>query len=68
MVDELERIYRKRRVTRCGLVAIGGSWGGVDAACRLLRSLEPPLPVPVLLVLHRSRRSERALLETRAHP
>ncbi len=45
------------------LVAIGGSWGGVDAACRLLRSLEPPLPVPVLLVLHRSRASEASLLE-----
>ena len=45
------------------LVAIGGSWGGVDAACRLLREIEAPLPVPVLLVLHRSRSSEAALLE-----
>ena len=45
------------------LVAIGGSWGGVDAACRLLRTLQAPLPVPVLLILHRSRSSEAALLE-----
>ena len=45
------------------LVAIGGSWGGVDAACRLLSELATPLPVPVLLVLHRSRSSEAALLE-----
>jgi two-component system chemotaxis response regulator CheB len=45
------------------LVAVGGSWGGVDAACRLLRELEAPLPVPVLLVLHRSRSSEAARLE-----
>jgi len=45
------------------LIAIGGSWGGVDATCRLLRSIEPPLPVPVLLVLHRSRASEASLLE-----
>jgi two-component system chemotaxis response regulator CheB len=45
------------------LVTIGGSWGGVDAACRLLREVPAPLPVPVLLVLHRSRGSEAALLE-----
>jgi two-component system chemotaxis response regulator CheB len=48
---------------RTRLVVIGGSWGGVDAACRLLRTLPPPLPTPVLLVLHRSRSSEAALLE-----
>lgn len=45
------------------LVVIGGSWGGVDAVCRLLREVPPPLSVPVLLVLHRSRSSEAALLE-----
>lgn len=46
-----------------GLVAIGGSWGGVDASVRVLREIPAPLHVPVLLVLHRSRTSERSLLE-----
>ncbi|MGH8893466.1 MAG: chemotaxis protein CheB [Actinomycetes bacterium] len=45
------------------LVVIGGSWGGFDAAGRLLRAVPAPLTVPVLLVLHRARTSERALLE-----
>lgn len=56
-----------------GLVVIGGSWGGIDAAVRVLRVVPVPLQVPVLLVLHRSRTSEATLLErviTRAcdHP
>jgi len=46
-----------------GLVVIGGSWGGVDAAVRILATLPGPLLVPVLLVLHRARSSEAALLE-----
>jgi two-component system chemotaxis response regulator CheB len=46
-----------------GLVAIGGSWGGFEAAVLLLREVPVPLPVPVLLVLHRSASSERVLLE-----
>lgn len=45
------------------LVVVGASWGGVDAALQVLREVPAPLPVPVLLVLHRSRTSERALLE-----
>ena len=50
-------------MTAVDLVVVGGSWGGVDAATRLLRAVRAPLPVPVLLVLHRSRSSEAALLE-----
>lgn len=46
-----------------GLVVIGGSWGGVDAAVRVLGMVPGPLRVPVLLVLHRARNSEAALLE-----
>ena len=46
-----------------GLVAIGGSWGGVDASVRILREVPAPLREPVLLVLHRSRTSEASLLE-----
>jgi two-component system chemotaxis response regulator CheB len=45
------------------LVVVGGSWGGAAAATGLLRAVPSPLPVPVLLVLHRSRSSEAALLE-----
>lgn len=45
------------------LVVVGGSWGGLDAAVRLLGAVPAPLAVPVLLVLHRSKASERALLE-----
>lgn len=46
-----------------GLVAIGGSWGGLEAAVRVLREVPAPLRVPVLLVLHRSRTSDWALVE-----
>lgn len=45
------------------LVVVGGSWGGVDAVVRMLREVPAPLPVPLLLVLHRPRSSEAALLE-----
>jgi two-component system, chemotaxis family, protein-glutamate methylesterase/glutaminase len=45
------------------LVVVGGSWGGAAAATELLRTVPAPLPVPVLLVLHRSRSSEAAVLE-----
>lgn len=45
------------------LVVIGGSWGGVDAVVRILATVPGPLLVPVLLVLHRARSSEAALLE-----
>jgi len=51
---------REREVA---LVAIGGSWGGVDASVRVLREIPAPLHVPVLLVLHRSRTSEGSLFE-----
>ena len=45
------------------LVVVGGSWGGAEAATALLRAVPAPLPVPVLLVLHRARSSEPSLLE-----
>jgi len=48
---------------RVRLVVVGGSWGGAAAATELLRAVPAPLPVPVLLVLHRSRSSEAAVLE-----
>ena len=45
------------------LVVMGGSWGGLGASVRLLRAVPAPLPVPVLLVLHRSRDSARLVVE-----
>jgi two-component system chemotaxis response regulator CheB len=48
---------------RVDLVVIGASWGGLDAAARTLREVRPPLRVPVLLVLHRSRTSDAAVLQ-----
>lgn len=46
-----------------GLVVIGGSWGGFDAATALLSRLHAPAAVPLLLVLHRSRLSDGDLME-----
>ncbi len=36
------------------LVAIGASWGGLDAIAQLLAGLPDPVPVPVVVVLHRA--------------
>ncbi|MFN8077663.1 MAG: chemotaxis protein CheB [Kineosporiaceae bacterium] len=49
------------------LVVVGGSWGGLDAACALLDELPAPLPVPVLLVLHRARSSSAHILRQAVH-
>lgn len=56
---------REHRAVR--LVVIGGSWGGLDAACELLDQLPAPLPVPVLLVLHRARSSDAEVLRAAVH-
>lgn len=48
---------------RCELVVVGGSWGGLVASILLFRALPAPLTVPVLLVLHRARDSDAAVLE-----
>jgi two-component system chemotaxis response regulator CheB len=45
------------------LVVIGGSWGGLSAAVRVLRAMPVPFPLPVLLVLHRAKTSEAGVLE-----
>jgi two-component system, chemotaxis family, protein-glutamate methylesterase/glutaminase len=41
-------------MTRCQLVIVGASWGGLQAVMTILRSLPADFPVPVLVVLHRS--------------
>ncbi|MGH8968421.1 MAG: chemotaxis protein CheB [Actinomycetes bacterium] len=45
------------------LIVVGGSWGGLEAASGLLSRLPHPAPVPVLLVLHRAKRSDRSVVE-----
>ena len=49
--------------SRPELVVIGGSWGGLSAAVRVLRAMPAPFPLPVLLVLHRAKTSEAGVLE-----
>ena len=46
---------------RYGLIAIAASAGGITALQELLSTLPPDLPVPVAIVLHRSRRAEDLL-------
>src|SRR3954469_14894030 len=40
-------------MTRCELVIIGASWGGLHAVGEILRLLPADFPVPVLVVQHR---------------
>ncbi len=40
------------------LIVVGGSWGGLDATCRLLAEIPSPAPVPIVVVLHRARTSD----------
>lgn len=46
-----------------GIVAIGTSWGGLAAVGRILSALPPDFPVPIVVVQHRSRESNRFLAE-----
>jgi two-component system chemotaxis response regulator CheB len=45
------------------LVAIGGSWGGLDAARTVLRALPADFTTPIVVVLHRSPRADSDMLE-----
>ena len=40
-------------MSRCEVIVIGGSWGGMDAVGRLLVDLPADFPAPVVVVLHR---------------
>jgi two-component system chemotaxis response regulator CheB len=40
-------------MSRCDVVVVGGSWGGMDAVGRLLVDLPENFPAPVVIVLHR---------------
>lgn len=48
---------------RYRIVVIGTSYGGVEALERLLPALAPGLPVPVVVVQHRSRDTDDGLCE-----
>jgi two-component system chemotaxis response regulator CheB len=41
-------------MTRCELIIIGASWGGLEAVSRILAVLPGDFAVPVLVVLHRA--------------
>jgi two-component system chemotaxis response regulator CheB len=43
------------------IVAIGTSWGGLLAMSKLLSELPPEFPIPIVIVQHRSKDSDRLL-------
>jgi len=45
------------------IVAIGTSWGGLSAMTKLLGSLPAEFPVPIVVVQHRSKDSDRLLVQ-----
>jgi two-component system chemotaxis response regulator CheB len=45
------------------LVVIGGSWGGFEAVCHLLRGLPAEIDAPIVVALHRSPKSSHGALE-----
>jgi two-component system chemotaxis response regulator CheB len=48
---------------RVGVVAIGASTGGPAALLEILHELQPPYPLPILIVLHISEPFSRAIAE-----
>jgi two-component system chemotaxis response regulator CheB len=49
-------------VTRPQLIAVGTSLGGLNALIELLKNLPPTLPVPLVVVQHRSAASDSGLV------
>jgi two-component system chemotaxis response regulator CheB len=45
------------------IVAMGTSWGGLSAMSRLLGGLPEEFPIPIVLVQHRSKDSDRLLVQ-----
>jgi two-component system chemotaxis response regulator CheB len=50
-------------MTRLELVALGASWGGIDALREILGGLPPDLPFALLVVQHRGKDTSDGLLE-----
>lgn len=46
------------------VVVVGGSWGGFEAVCELLRKLPGEPSTPIVVALHRSPKSPPGALET----
>ena len=46
------------------LIAIGGSWGGLQATMTLLEGIPKEVDQPIVIALHRSAESERGVLES----
>ena len=40
-------------MSTCDVIVVGGSWGGMEAVCRVLSDLPADFPVPIVVVLHR---------------
>src|SRR5258706_2922357 len=58
---------RKKSSGRCdnvsySIVAMGTSWGGLSAMMKLLGGLPEAFPIPIVLVQHRSKDSDRLLV------
>jgi two-component system chemotaxis response regulator CheB len=45
------------------IVALGTSWGGLSAMTRLLGALPEEFPIPIVVVQHRSKDSDRLLVQ-----
>jgi two-component system chemotaxis response regulator CheB len=45
------------------IVAVGTSWGGLSAMTKLLGSLPEDFPIPIVVVQHRSKDSDRLLVQ-----
>jgi two-component system chemotaxis response regulator CheB len=55
--------YFDMNSSRIDLIAIGGSWGGMDAVISILNGLPADFPVPVAIVLHRHKSMVSSLVE-----
>lgn len=49
--------------TAAKVIVMGGSWGGIQASLAVLKQLPADYGIPIILVLHRLRNAEGALLE-----
>lgn len=47
----------------CSIIAFGTSWGGLSAMTRILRALPKNFAIPIVVVQHRSKDSDRLLTQ-----
>ena len=53
----------EQKKSRYEVIAIGGSWGGMDALIRILKDIDTNFFLPVIVVLHRHKFTESSLSE-----